>query len=84
MQNIAGFLSHPDFVCENLSLKKKRKCGIKVGDIISNVFNQPTQDQCPFDGGFVNHDDDDDDAVFNQRTRDQCSVDREFVIYIPS
>ena len=54
-------MSHPDFVCENLSLKKKRKCGIKVSDIISNVFNQPTRDQCPFDEGFVNHDDDGDE-----------------------
>ena len=39
---------------------KKRKCGRKVGDNISNVFNQRTWDQCPFDRGFVNHDDDDD------------------------
>ena len=48
--------------CENENLGlKKRKCGRKAGDNISNVFNQRTWDQCPFDGGFVNHDDDDDD-----------------------
>ena len=41
---------------------KKRKCGRKVGDNISNVFNQRTWDQCPFDRGFVNHDDDEDDG----------------------
>ena len=42
-------------------VRRKEKCGRKAGDNISNVFNQRTWDQCPFDGGFVNHDDDDDD-----------------------
>ena len=43
---------------------KKRKCEGKVGDSVSNVFNQRTGDQCPVDGGFVIQvDDNDDDNV---------------------
>ena len=70
---------------------KKRKCGSKTGDNISNVFNQRTWDQCPFDRGFVNHDgdeeddgedddeDDDDDDEDDDGDDDDCDDDGMFI-----
>ena len=56
---------------------KKRKCEGKVGDSVSNVFNQRTGDQCPVDGGFVIQvdDNDDDNVQVDDNDDDDVQVD---------
>ena len=62
---------------------KKRKCEGKVGDSVSNVFNQRTGDQCPVDGGFVIQvdDNDDDNVQVDDNDDDDVQVDDDYDVF---